>query len=186
MIPLERIAAVLLAAGRSERFGMDNKLLAPLDGKPLLSHAAALITGILFGWRLAVTGSDARVDWLLAGFETHQNPMRKQGQDSSVRIGLRAALAHDPEAVLICLADMPYVTRQHLTELARVADHETAASSSVEAHISPPVLLPARLCAMVLEQTDRPVRSFLAGSALVTASPAMLRDFDTREDFAAG
>ena len=41
MIAAEHVAAVLLAAGESRRFGAANKLLADLRGQPLVLHIAA-------------------------------------------------------------------------------------------------------------------------------------------------
>ena len=38
-----KIGAVLLAAGRSQRFGDGDKLLAEINGRPLISHALAAL-----------------------------------------------------------------------------------------------------------------------------------------------
>lgn len=185
MIPIDQTAAVLLCAGLSERFSEGNKLLEPLDGKPLAQHAASLLRSLPFARRIAVTGGD-ELAGLLGGFEIVSNPQPKNGQDSSVRIGIEAALASRPRAVLICLADMPRVTQPHLVELASRADERTVAMSADDDQRSPPALIPATICERVLGQADQAVRRVLtAGRVVEVLAPVgSLRDFDTREDFA--
>ncbi|MFN3482816.1 MAG: NTP transferase domain-containing protein, partial [Rhabdaerophilum calidifontis] len=55
----ERCAGILLAAGRSTRFGARNKLLAPLDGRPMLAHVAAAAREAGLGPLVVVTGHEA-------------------------------------------------------------------------------------------------------------------------------
>jgi len=64
MIAAERVAALLLAAGESRRFGAANKLLAELRGQPLVRHIATRLAGLGFGARIAIC-SDDRVAALL-------------------------------------------------------------------------------------------------------------------------
>lgn len=182
MIPIEQTAAVLLAAGLSQRFGDGNKLVEPLGGKPLLGHAADLIRSLPFARRIAVVSGD-EVAALLGDFERVTNPAPEQGQDGSVRLGLAAA--GDARAILLCLADMPAVTADHLRALADAADDITAAISATGGWRSPPLLLPRALAERV--SADRPVRASVAGGRLVevTASAALLCDYDTRADFTA-
>ena len=47
-------ALILLAAGLSERFGDEDKLLALLNGKPIIQHAIEAAKGINYRHRLAV------------------------------------------------------------------------------------------------------------------------------------
>ncbi len=53
-----KIAAIVLAAGRSTRMG-DNKLLAMLDGRPLVRHAVEAALGSAARPVVVVTGNDA-------------------------------------------------------------------------------------------------------------------------------
>ena len=39
-----RIAALILAAGQSRRMGALNKMIAEVDGKPMVAHALAAVT----------------------------------------------------------------------------------------------------------------------------------------------
>ena len=48
------LSLVVLAAGASRRFGAPNKLLQPLDGKPLLCHTLTLARQLPVEQRIAV------------------------------------------------------------------------------------------------------------------------------------
>ncbi|WP_114952025.1 nucleotidyltransferase family protein [Sphingosinicella terrae] len=185
MIRIEDTAALLVAAGLSTRFGPGNKLLERLDGRPLVTHKARLLAGLPFHARIAVTADDDVAD-LLTGFERVRNPDPARGQDSSIRIGLEAASASAASAVLVCLGDMPFISAEHLRKLARAADEATLAISWSGAWDSPPLLLPRRLAAKLRTDPESRVRDLLAREAAVRveAPPSMLRDFDTRDDFA--
>ena len=52
------IAALVLAAGRSRRFGPGDKLLADLEGTPVLAHTLAAVSAAGFDQTLVVTGQD--------------------------------------------------------------------------------------------------------------------------------
>ena len=59
MIAAEEVVLVLLAAGRSERFGPADKLAADLLGRPLGLHIVSTLAAVPFRARLAVrTGHD--------------------------------------------------------------------------------------------------------------------------------
>lgn len=108
--PGAKIWGVVLAAGTSSRYGDENKLLAPIDGQPIVAHAvetllASDIDGVtvIIGWegdRVHDAVQDLEV-------EVHENPDYNEGQSTSVRRGVRRAADHDADAVLIALGDMP-------------------------------------------------------------------------------
>jgi molybdenum cofactor cytidylyltransferase len=70
----KRVVAILLAAGRSERFGGD-KLAAPFRGQPLAHHAARTLSAIDFVRRIVVLGQSC-VDVSPFGFDIVEWPMR--------------------------------------------------------------------------------------------------------------
>jgi molybdenum cofactor cytidylyltransferase len=186
MLPLERTTVLLLAAGLSIRFGAGDKLLTPLRGKPLVAHAADLATALPFAARLAVVPEeDGRLACLLGGFRLVVNPNPAAGRESSLRLGLRAALDGGPEAVLVLLGDMPFVTPSHIERLHAEADHARAAISSNGRVRTPPVLIPASLGRKALEQNRVTVKEALGPVAEVVAPEASLCDFDTPADFEA-
>jgi len=107
-----RIAAVVLAAGRSTRMGQANKLLAELDRKPLLAHTvdaalAARITKVV-----VVTGHEPdRVRAALAGRDVQfvHNPDFGSGISSSLAHGLAALADADIDGAVVLLGDMPRI-----------------------------------------------------------------------------
>jgi molybdenum cofactor cytidylyltransferase len=186
LIPLERSAAVLLAAGQSLRFGTSNKLTALLRGKPLAAHIGDILSNMPTQARFAVIGP-ARDELLTSllrerGFDLLENPFPERGQDTSVRLGVARALESGPEAVLICLADMPNVTENHLRALASAADTDRTAISSTGTWRSPPTLIPMAIGRLILAEATKPVRSMIDPAVEVVASPWMLADVDTPAD----
>lgn len=104
------IAGLLLAAGRSARFGGD-KLLAPLDGRPVLFWSANAILAEVDALYVVLPGDGrARMD-AMGDMVVHpvMHPGRDDGMASSIRAGV-AALPSDAEAVVIALADQPLVS----------------------------------------------------------------------------
>jgi molybdenum cofactor cytidylyltransferase len=118
-----RIAALVLAAGRSSRMG-SNKLLASLDGKPLLLTAVDAALGSQARPVIVVTGhEDARVREVLGSrtVVTIHNPEHAEGLSTSLKRGL-AALPADIDGVVVCLADMPRVTAAAIDRLIAAFD----------------------------------------------------------------
>ena len=108
------IAFVLLAAGRSVRFGSD-KLTASYEGRPLWEWAAAAAEDAGFQSRLIVVGRHSRIA-APDGWRTILNHRSEQGMGTSI-----AAAVSELDGfsrVVIALADMPLVTTAHLRELA--------------------------------------------------------------------
>ena len=88
---MPRIAALLLAAGQSRRMGAVNKLLADIDGAPMVRRVAeALAASKTWGPTLAVTGHEAvRVREALAGLDVTfvHNADYADGLSASLRRG---------------------------------------------------------------------------------------------------
>jgi molybdenum cofactor cytidylyltransferase len=108
-----RVAGLVLAAGAARRFG-GPKLVAPLEGRPLVAHvldvaARARLTGLLSSVVGVVAPGDQAVTALAAasGAVTVTNQSPELGLSSSLRCGL-AALG-DAEAALVLLGDQPRV-----------------------------------------------------------------------------
>ncbi len=113
------IGAVLLAAGQGSRFGPQPKLLALLDGKPLVRHAAEAAAASSARPLVAVLGAHAdhvRVALDGLGFIFVENPDYASGLSTSLRAGL-AALPADTRAAIVLLGDMPRVEPSHLDAL---------------------------------------------------------------------
>jgi len=114
------VAAVILAAGESKRFGSPKQLL-DWQGQPMLRHVAWQIMAADVGEMVAVLGAHyARVAPILHGLPLTlaRNTRWQEGMSSSVALGLRA-LRRQPEAALFLLADQPQVTPELMNRVIR-------------------------------------------------------------------
>jgi molybdenum cofactor cytidylyltransferase len=122
--PKVRVAALILAAGRSTRMGATNKLLAEVDGIPMVLRAVNAALASRATSVTVVLGHQAeRLVPLLEGrpLRIVHNPDPDQGLSSSLRAGL-SALPDEADAVLVQLADMPRIRATHLDRLIEAFD----------------------------------------------------------------
>jgi molybdenum cofactor cytidylyltransferase len=105
------VVGVLLAAGTASRFGDDQKLLAGLDGEPLVRHAARTLLDADLDGVVAVLGHEReRVAAALPdGTETVHNPDYADGQATTVARGARAAADRGAAGAVFALGDMPCI-----------------------------------------------------------------------------
>lgn len=106
-----KVAAVVLAAGRSSRMG-SNKLLEHLHGKPVLRHVVETALASRAGPVTVVTGHQAdEVALALAGLDVTfaHNARFGEGMATSLQAGI-AAVPDSCAATLVMLGDMPLVT----------------------------------------------------------------------------
>ena len=108
------IGVILLAAGRSKRFG-SNKLMIDFRGKELWEWSARAIEAAGFESRYLIVRSDSPIP-TREGWNRIENPMAERGMGSSISVGIEAAKHHD--RVVIALADMPFLETSHLRLLA--------------------------------------------------------------------
>lgn len=116
---MSEVAAIVLAAGRGTRFGSEPKLLASLNGKPLVRHVAE-----------AAVRSSARPVILVTGHRAgdvegavHPLPVRvarnglyAEGLARSLQAGF-SALPPDAGAAIVLLGDMPFITADLIDDL---------------------------------------------------------------------
>jgi CTP:molybdopterin cytidylyltransferase MocA len=176
------VAALILAAGASSRFGSP-KLLARLGERTLLEAvvetAAREVTPVLavVPPRLAVPPNAVPVI----------NDRPELGLSHSLRLGL-AAVPHDVHAALIMLGDQPTVRP---TDLRRVLDGgqlRPFAAAAAEGRLGPPVLIQRSAFGLVDELSgDAGLGALLAARPeLVTPVPVARHapDVDAPEDLA--
>ncbi len=116
-----RIAAVVLAAGRSSRMGEANKLLAHVDGVPMVRRVVETALRAALDPVVVVLGHDAdAVRSTLAGLAARfvLNEGYVEGMGSSVRTGIRA-VAGEVDGAMIVLGDMPWISAAHLGALTK-------------------------------------------------------------------
>jgi len=106
-----RVAAVVLAAGRSTRMGGPNKLIAEIAHRPLVRIAAEEALASRAKPVIVVTGHQRPdVEKALAGLPVTMvhNADFAQGLGTSLRTGI-AAVPAEADAAIVCLGDMPHV-----------------------------------------------------------------------------
>lgn len=188
MVDAENIAAILLAAGTSQRFGTDDKLLAPLAGEPLALHAARHIVELAPRRCIAVCrDDDDALARLLAshGFEIIVNPHPKHGLSRSLSCGIAEAARGPDAAAMVCLADMPFVSTGHLRKLIARFDPVEApivASTNGDATMPPALFARALFEKLRSGEGDRGGKALLADAALVPAPAGELVDIDRPDD----
>lgn len=190
MTAVARTTLVVMAAGRSRRFGDGNKLMHPLLGLPLAGHIARTGETMPFLARIAVCAprdGDVQAMFIASGFTIAPNVRAEEGLSSSLRVGVGAAVATDASAILICLADMPFVRPAHLSALLDGLDAAAGidlVATQGDRGVSPPVALLARRAPQFMNFTgDQGARALLAGAAKVVSEGRETLDFDTKEDF---
>lgn len=127
-----RPVAVVLAAGAASRFG-SNKLLAPLDGRPVLQHTLDAVAAADMEDVVVVLGTEA--DAVEAAIQWHgerrvRNDRPQDGLSSSLRVGLDAAVeVPDADAVLVVLGDQPALRPGVVRAVLTVAESPAAATA---------------------------------------------------------
>ena len=190
-----RIAALILAAGRSTRYGIANKLLEDLEGTPIVRHVAGAALASRARPVVAVTGHEGeRVAGALAGLDVRliANPDYAQGLSTSLKAGL-SALPPDIDGVLVWLGDMPQITAGHLDTLISAFAPKEGRAIAVPVHNGKrgnPVLFGRSLFAEMLEaEGDTGARHLIGQHAEEVAevdlgTAAIFVDVDTPEALA--
>ena len=187
-----RIAALILAAGSSTRYGTANKLLEDLDGTPIVRHVVRATLQSRARPVVVVTGHEAeRISTALAGLDVHlvANPDYAQGLSTSLKAGL-AALPPDTDGALVCLGDMPQITASHLDRLISAFAPEEGRSIAVPVHNGKrgnPVLFARSLFAEMGEAEGDTGAKYLIGrhaeevAEVDLGTEAIFADVDTPE-----
>jgi len=183
-----RIAAIVLAAGRASRMG-SNKLVAELDGEPIVRRTVRAVLGSRARPVIVVTGHEAAaVRGALAGLDVRfvDNPDFAEGMSTSLRAGVAAA--GDVDAALICLGDMPRLLPAHfdaVIEASRAGDPDEIVVPTADRKRGNPVLWPRRYFAEIAALSgDVGARALIDRHAdrirlVAIDDPAILVDVDT-------
>ena len=189
------LAALVLAAGQSRRFGAADKLLAPVEGRPMLVHALEAASHPAVALRLAAVSSDPVAALVRAqGFEPVA--VAPGGpQSASLTAGVAEASRRGATQLMILLGDMPFIRAADIDALLALA--ETGAACAEEgpppsapppAHPTPlpPAVFPRALFPALAAATgDRGagflLRAIPAGRRL-RLPPGHLRDIDRPAD----
>lgn len=181
MRPEPPVAAVLLAAGHSRRWGPQDKLLSDWRGRPLVTWAAGLLRRCPAQHLAAVVRSDDVARAVGPGV-ARLAPLTDD-QSGSLRAAARYAQECGAARLLIVLGDMPCVRDATLAALLAAPPDAPSAVRQADGRAGVPACLPAALLPAVLDVSgDRGARELLAGAALVTVAPDELADVDRPGD----
>lgn len=180
------IAGLVLAAGGGVRFGSDSKLLAELDGRPVLEWSVAAACAVPALERVVVV-LGSRSDEIQAAVafgraETVVCSDWESGQAASLRCGLEAV--RDASAVVVTLGDAPLVTPQVISIFVGAEGRTRAVYGGRPGH--PVVLGPEQIAALESLDGDRGARDLLRGGPEIEVGHLCSgRDVDTPEDLEA-
>jgi molybdenum cofactor cytidylyltransferase len=188
--PEPRIAAIVLAAGRSTRMGAANKLTADVGGKPMLRWAAEAALASRARPLLVVTGhqeSDVRA--ALAGLDVRlvANPDFAQGLSTSLRAGM-AAVPAGCDGALVLLGDMPRIEASDLDRLIGAFASGAIVVPVHQGRQGNPVLWPRALFPEIMQlEGDAGAKRLIAAHPdavreIEIDTPAILADVDTPEE----
>ncbi|MEM8776853.1 MAG: nucleotidyltransferase family protein [Pseudomonadota bacterium] len=177
-----KIAGILLAAGASQRFGIDDKLLVQLQGQPLVTHAAAALKAsepdVLIG--VTRTSSVANV---LVGFENVICHEPRAQQSDSLKVGLKRAIELGASKVVIALGDMPFVNEELIRAVVDCSTDSSPAAASDGKRSMPPVCFPSAyfddLLALKGDRGATELLKNLPACAIIETPDLRLYDVDT-------
>ena len=184
MLAPENCVLVLLAAGRSRRFGeVGSKLDQAFLGKPLGLHVAVALEDMPFRERLAVIG-ELGLDYAAHGFRVAHNPDRDLGMATSVQVGVARAQEIGADGIVVALADMPRVTSAHIRRLFDASEGAmTVVASSDGVSPKPPALFGSGQFSFLMALAgDAGARDLVRSGRHVVTTPAELVDVDTPEE----
>ena len=186
------IAAVVLAAGSSRRFGDSNKLFARLGDKPVLTHVLGCVASLSLSTKIVVVKpGDDEVTSLIDTrvFNIAENANALDGMGSSISAGIRALGVVD--GAFLILGDMPFIKEStYLELLAAFQEHpgKSIFAPLYEERRGHPVLFRRRHFVDLMALTnDAGAKSILAENesvflAVPTRDAGVLSDIDVPAD----
>ena len=174
------VAAVILAAGASTRFGSP-KAAVRIGSRTMLQVVVDTATAAGLSPVIVVVPSTLPVP---EGVDAVRNDAPELGLSRSLKLGI-AAVPADAEAAVILLADQPTVDVEHLMALDGWRGGAPIVATRSDGIIGPPVLLEREAFALVENlRHDAGLRDLIRSDpSLATAiDHTMLPDVDTTED----
>lgn len=194
------IIGIYLAAGKSRRMGSNKLSLAV--GKMTLGSLAldTAVQSSLDGICIVANGNDD-LSWMSERLKSHEKckivicPDAHEGQSASLRCGVEYALELGASAIVILLADQPFITIRMINEMvACLKQHPDSKyiATTHEGTMKPPILFTHELFPVLLQiHGDQGAREVLrstlpkAGKQLPCEDARLVFDVDDADDYAA-
>lgn len=194
---MKKIMGIYLAAGKSTRM-QESKLHLPAGSYSLGSMALkqALLSNL--DSTIIVTHYGADMKWIAPEFfeENWKAKWRmieaewaEKGQAHSLKRGIEEAEAEGADAVVVMLADQPFVTAESINQLIDTCE-QYLQDYAVLDRLQPPLLLEKQLFIRLKQlEGDEGARSILRGDSslkgtfLSSAIDSLFYDIDTKEDY---
>ncbi|SCW45457.1 molybdenum cofactor cytidylyltransferase [Sphingobium faniae] len=188
----EQIAAILLAAGTSSRFGEEDKLMAMLRGKPVVQHAMETVASMAFAELVAVVRPAVQAPVIhrkleRRGYTILVNERPEEGISGSIVRAIEHIMPMKRvRGILICLADMPDVPQTHYNRLCLAAtDIRSVIASTDGFSSSPPAFIGRKHFGELRAlRGDQGARVLLSHGVQIETHGNLLRDIDTPQDLA--
>jgi molybdenum cofactor cytidylyltransferase len=174
------IAAVVLAAGASQRLGQP-KQLVEIGGETLLHRAISTAIEALLDPVIVVVNQSQRVESLQAmGAKITVNLRSSMGMATSIHAGVHSASALNVSGIVIMACDQPTLTADHLRKL--ITHPDTMSGSGYAGRIGIPAYFPAsEFNALMQLRGDTGAREMLRNARPIVAEHLEL-DIDTQAD----
>lgn len=180
-------ALVILGAGYGKRFrascGTGDKLETLLEGLPVAHHLLKK-TGI-FEWEQKILICRQKASWphlyRQAGFKLIHNDNPAGGMLSSLHkavLGVKPGISH----LCICLADMPFISAQHLKNILNAPWEKQAVATQSGDYRGPPAIFRIQDLKKLPQKGEGGARSLLQSALFIPCPPQEIKDIDTQDD----
>jgi molybdenum cofactor cytidylyltransferase len=186
------ISGILLAAGNSKRMGDKNKLLLPVKGETLFVKMVRAMENSKLDELIVVLGHDYKR--MIPHCNSNKlklaiNGNHLEGQTTSIKAGMQL-INPSSDAVMICLADMPLITEEHLNTLISTYQDGKILRPMNEDVPGNPSVFPKALFTQILDCPDKDgCKSVITQNnqlldVFESKNPAYFSDIDTPSEYA--
>ncbi len=194
---IKKIIGIYLAAGQATRFGR-NKLTMPFGKGSLGAFALTHAIESKLDKIIVVVGANTPLHWLHSGILKDEKVQvtrckeSNQGQSFSIKCGLNLAEKMGADALLMMLADQPFVSKKLINQLINnfyEVPSLTYVSAAKYGAICPPVLISRMMFPQISHiNGDKGAKWILEkernhGKLIEVNDPYYLFDIDTKEDY---
>jgi molybdopterin-guanine dinucleotide biosynthesis protein A len=174
------VIGAILAGGAGKRMGGVSKAMLELDGRPLAVHVAGALAEVCDG--VAIVCKPGTEVPEIAGVDRWEEP----AEPRHPLTGIIHALERAGEPVLVCAADMPWITSDACRSLMDAAPGGVAAVAAAEGELCPVfgVYAAEALATLRGASADAPLRQTVEtlDPTRVALPPALLRSVNEPDD----